>query len=561
MFVATPMTAFAASIQGENPPDYITLNYINESLDGFYTSSVYLITGLPGGDQYFTGANSFDMTSYITGSSYSINILETTAVGNSTPIDSNNTPYNIPIQGRLGVPPGPFIPTATSTSTATDGAISGVSTSMEWSPSGTISWTACTGTSINGLGAGNYYIRWSATSTAFASSYTTVTVPAGPIALTAAIVNLTAPVTGSASAAATTTGTEYIVGSTTWRVTGGAGLALGANFAGGTDYSVTVVLRSTTGYTFTAVPTGSITGTNGTVASSTTSGTGVGNTLTVVVDYSTTAAVPVITINTPPEPLTKFTQGYIGTWNLECVASVAPSGAPTYQWYSNKTASTTGGTSLGSANGADTSTLTLNPSLTAGTYYYYCVVSYPGATSVTSPLAKVIVFTDNPKFTTAPTIITDTSADAKFVINGNFANLYNIFLNNKELSFISAGTKYTLYDDSSGKSVKAGETYEGSTVIVLYASYLSTLKDATYRLTVDYAIPDLAIYASPSVLFTIDRTVPATTGGGGGGGTGVAGATGDYTNLAGIWIALIAAALGALYLVWRHRRQLRNQEK
>jgi hypothetical protein len=45
----------------------------------------------------------------------------------------------------------------------------------------------------------------------------------------------------------------------------------------------------------------------------------------------------------------------------------------TYQWYSNSSSSNTGGTSLGSANGAQTDTY--SPPSTAGTTYYYAVVS------------------------------------------------------------------------------------------------------------------------------------------------------------------------------------------
>ena len=49
-------------------------------------------------------------------------------------------------------------------------------------------------------------------------------------------------------------------------------------------------------------------------------------------------------------------------------------GTLTYQWYSNTTSSTTGGASLSAANGAQTSSYTPQ-STTAGTLYYYCIVS------------------------------------------------------------------------------------------------------------------------------------------------------------------------------------------
>ncbi|NLX28037.1 MAG: hypothetical protein GXY59_03600, partial [Bacteroidales bacterium] len=45
-----------------------------------------------------------------------------------------------------------------------------------------------------------------------------------------------------------------------------------------------------------------------------------------------------------------------------------------YQWYSNTSASTSGGTSLGSANGAQTNSYTPQSNV-AGTLYYYCIVT------------------------------------------------------------------------------------------------------------------------------------------------------------------------------------------
>ena len=65
-----------------------------------------------------------------------------------------------------------------------------------------------------------------------------------------------------------------------------------------------------------------------------------------------------ITIDTQPAAETNVTQGSI-SGTLTVAASVALSGSPTYQWYSNGTASTTGGTSLGSTGGANTATLTI----------------------------------------------------------------------------------------------------------------------------------------------------------------------------------------------------------
>ena len=71
--------------------------------------------------------------------------------------------------------------------------------------------------------------------------------------------------------------------------------------------------------------------------------------------------------------------------------SVAASGSGlTYQWFSNTTNSNTGGTSLGAADGAQTSTLTVSTSA-AGTTYYYCEVSGTCG-DVTSDVSEVAIY-------------------------------------------------------------------------------------------------------------------------------------------------------------------------
>ena len=63
----------------------------------------------------------------------------------------------------------------------------------------------------------------------------------------------------------------------------------------------------------------------------------------------------------------------------------------TYQWYSNASASNSGGTSLGSGNGAQTYSYT-PPGKAAGTLYYYCVVSGCGP-SQTSAVSGAFIST------------------------------------------------------------------------------------------------------------------------------------------------------------------------
>jgi uncharacterized repeat protein (TIGR02543 family) len=146
------------------------------------------------------------------------------------------------------------------------------------------------------------------------------------------------------------------------------------SYAEGTD--VTLSATADTGYTFTSWG-GDCSGTSLTTA------------VTMNGDYSCTAeftATPLITIVTQPADLT-VTQGAI-TQSLSIAATVNPSATPSYQWYSNTSASTTGGTPIAGATGTD---FALPTDLVAGTYYYYCVVSATGAADVTSNLATVTV--------------------------------------------------------------------------------------------------------------------------------------------------------------------------
>jgi hypothetical protein len=98
---------------------------------------------------------------------------------------------------------------------------------------------------------------------------------------------------------------------------------------------------------------------------------------------------PVITIATQPATTTPVTFGAI-TGNLTVVASVGGAGSTTYQWYSNTTASNTGGSQI---SGATSATFAIPTNLTPATYYYYVVVSSTGADSVTSNYATVTVAT------------------------------------------------------------------------------------------------------------------------------------------------------------------------
>jgi hypothetical protein len=114
------------------------------------------------------------------------------------------------------------------------------------------------------------------------------------------------------------------------------------------------------------------------------------------------ATVPPASTATPPRPVITITNqpsnrnvtaGSINS-TLAVMATVTQGGSLSnatlsYQWYVNTTNNNTGGTAIG---GATRDSFTIPTTLTAGTYYYYCLVSASGgATSVRSSVARVIV--------------------------------------------------------------------------------------------------------------------------------------------------------------------------
>lgn len=106
-----------------------------------------------------------------------------------------------------------------------------------------------------------------------------------------------------------------------------------------------------------------------------------------VYEPSFTAVVPTITINTQPAATTNVTEGSI-TGSLSVVASGNTSNSISYQWYENSTATTEGGTPI---NGETSASLDIPNDLTAGSYYYYCVLSLVGADDVITEVATVNV--------------------------------------------------------------------------------------------------------------------------------------------------------------------------
>jgi len=108
---------------------------------------------------------------------------------------------------------------------------------------------------------------------------------------------------------------------------------------------------------------------------------------TTVYEPDFSPVTPTITVTTQPVELTEVVEGSI-TGSLSVVASTNTSYPVTYQWYENSVDSTSGGSII---NGETSASLDIPTDLTAGTYYYYCVLSSVGASSVTTNVATVTV--------------------------------------------------------------------------------------------------------------------------------------------------------------------------
>jgi len=99
---------------------------------------------------------------------------------------------------------------------------------------------------------------------------------------------------------------------------------------------------------------------------------------------------PEITITMQPAANSTYYWGEQSV-SLSVEASVTLGATLSYQWYSNTSNSSTGGTPV---SGATNASYTIPTTLDEGIYYYFCEVSATGsATSVRSNVAKVTVVT------------------------------------------------------------------------------------------------------------------------------------------------------------------------
>lgn len=175
---------------------------------------------------------------------------------------------------------------------------------------------------------------------------------------------------------------------------------------------------------------------NGQVINNYTSGTNItvtpGSTTTISVSSISDAISCVSSNNTGSvlltvNPVTAISSQSTATQS-QCIAgtftpitvTATGTGTLTYQWYKNASASTSGGTSLVAANGAQTSRYTPQAT-TAGTLYYYCIVHGGCGADITSAVSGAFIVNQksaDPTSATASLTTICNGASTTLTLNG-----------------------------------------------------------------------------------------------------------------------------------------------
>lgn len=161
--------------------------------------------------------------------------------------------------------------------------------------------------------------------------------------------------------------------------------------------------------------------------------------------------------------------------------SAEGTGSLTYQWYSNTTTSTTGGTNLGNTNGAQTSTYTPQAS-SPGTLYYYCIVT--GACGFATSAASGAFVVNSPvSITTQP------------------ISLSNICLgSDQSFSVFATGTNPLSYQWK-----KNGVDISGANLSTLNLNNIQASDAGNYSVVVSNSCGNVT---SNTVTLTVDNTPP-----------------------------------------------------
>ena len=154
----------------------------------------------------------------------------------------------------------------------------------------------------------------------------------------------------------------------------------------------------------------------------------------------------------------------------------------TYQWYSNTSASTTGGTII---TGATSATYTV-PTTISGTYYFYCVISSSGSgcNAVTSNLSTVIVSPGTP---TTPGTIGGTQTQCPGIAGQTYS-----------IAAVANATTYT-WSVPTGWIITAGAGTNSITVTTGSVSQNGTISVTAGNSCGTSASSTLAVTSSPDI--------------------------------------------------------------
>ena len=182
--------------------------------------------------------------------------------------------------------------------------------------------------------------------------------------------------------------------------------------------------------------------------------------------------------------------------NFSPITVTAAGAGLTYQWYSNTSASNTAGSTLGMANGAQTSSYT--PQATSvGTLYYYCIVTGTCSFATSAVSGAFIVNSLNNPSPTTPFSATISSLALVWAKN---AQAHNVM--------IVRSTTNSFTDPTNGTAYTVGNTIGSGTVI--YNSFGTSFTDASLSGTTTYYY---AFYSENYSYYSAGVTASATTSG------------------------------------------------
>ena len=183
------------------------------------------------------------------------------------------------------------------------------------------------------------------------------------------------------------------------------------------------------------------------------------------------------TITTQPAATTTLASGYTSGGTLTVAASAATDTAYAlaYQWYSNTTAGNTGGTLIDGATG---SSFDIPTELTAGSHYYYCVVTATRTDNSQTAAATSSVATVTVK-------AKETTPNAEFKATG---------VDSGELSELVASAAYTISGAGlSSTAIIAGTDGTYKIASGLTAGTLSIVKTGNGTTTVDSEAKEISV--------------------------------------------------------------------